>query len=78
VLNHLFFWTWFLRAGLQNIVIPCARESIEIFSRLSIAIARFGIGTDKKTLTAILKSEYDVNWQELEQEATEQPPQERD
>lgn len=61
VLNHLFFWTWFLRAGLQNIVIPCAAESIEIAPRLCEAIARFGIGTDKKTLTAILKSDYDVN-----------------
>lgn len=78
VLNHLFFWTWFLRAGLRSIVIPCATESIEIASELCNAIARFGIGTDKKTLASILKSDYDVNWQELEQETTEDSPEERD
>jgi hypothetical protein len=78
VLNHLFFWTWFLRTGLQNIVIPCGTESIEIVPHLCTAIAKFGIGTDKKTLAAILKAEYDVNWQELEQETTEGALEERD
>ena len=67
-----------MRSGLQNIVIPCATESIEIFPHLAATIAKFGIGTDKKTLAAILKSDYDVNWQELEQEVTEDTRQERD
>ncbi len=78
VLNHLFFWSWFLRSGLQNIVIPCAAESIEIAPRLATTIAKFGIGTDKKTLAAILKSEYDVNWQELEQEVSDDAQEDRD
>jgi hypothetical protein len=78
VLNHLFFWTWFLRSPLQSIAIPCATESIEIVPRLCTAIARFGVGTDKKTLTAILKSDYDVDWQALEQESAEGSPEERD
>ena len=78
VLNHLFFWSWFLRSGLQNIVIPCAAESIEIAPRLATTIAKFGIGTDKKTLAAILKSEYDVNWQELEQEVNDDAQEDRD
>lgn len=78
VLNHLFFWSWFLRYPLQSIVIPCATEAIEIVPRLCTAIARFGVGTDKKTLAAILKSDYDVDWQELEQETAEGDLEERD
>ena len=72
VLNHLYFWTWFLADGGAEIVVPCGDEPILVTPTLASGRAGFGIGTDKKTLTSILGSDPDVDWAELESEQQEQ------
>lgn len=71
VINHLYFWAWFLNNGNSEIRIPCGSQSIVIAPNLAGGIANFGLGTDKKTLTAILKADYDVDWSDLEESSTE-------
>lgn len=68
VLNHLYFWTWFLANGEKEIRIPCGTQSLVIHPELASGIANFGIGTDKKTLSAITSADYDLNWSDLEED----------
>jgi hypothetical protein len=71
VINHLYF------LGL----VPAKRRKGHSYSvrkpvprvvdpNLANGVANFGIGTDKKTLSTILNSDYDLNWSELEEDAT--------
>jgi hypothetical protein len=69
VINHLYFWVWFLQHAERDIRIPCGSQHLAIASDLAAGIANFGLATDSKTLTAILNSDYDVNWSELEETA---------
>lgn len=72
VLNHLFFWAWFLKGGREFILIPCGSSQITVCSDYATGTASFGIGTDRRTLESILSSEsYDVEWQELEDDRAE-------
>jgi hypothetical protein len=66
VINHLYFWAWFLKHGATEISIPCGNQYLVVDSDLANGIANFGIGTDKKTLSTILSSDYDLNWGDLE------------
>lgn len=66
VLNHLYFWSWFLRQGDEYVSVPCGSQLLVVSGDLASGIANFGLGTDKKTLSAILNADYDVNWSELE------------
>jgi len=68
VLNHLYFWAWFLAHGGAEIKVPCGAQALVIQPDLASGLANFGIGTDKKTLSAISKSDYDVNWSDLEED----------
>lgn len=68
VINHLYFWAWFLGKGTAEIRIPCGTQNLVVQPELANGVANFGIGTDKKTLTAILNSDYDLNWSDLERE----------
>ena len=60
VINHLYFWAWFLSNGAPEIRVPCGDQYIIASAALAGGIANFGLGTDKKTLSAILKADYDV------------------
>jgi Domain of unknown function (DUF4365) len=71
VLNHLYFWTWFIARGTTEIRIPCGTQHLVIQPDLASGIAHFGIGTDKKTLSAISNSDYDLNWSDLEEDTRE-------
>jgi hypothetical protein len=68
VINHLYFWAWFLRNGKKDISIPCGNQNLVVDSDLANGVANFGIGTDKKTLSTILNSDYDLNWSDLEED----------
>ena len=68
VLNHLYFWTWFLAAGHIEIRVPCGTQHLVIQPDLASGVATFGIGTDKKTLSAISSAAYDVDWSNLEED----------
>lgn len=70
VLNHLLFWAWFLRGKDRQIKIPCGSSEIAVSPVYGGGVAHFGIGADKKTLKSILRSSYDIEWSELEEEAT--------
>ncbi len=79
VLNHLYFWTWFLANGASEIRIPCGTQSLVIQPELAFGIANFGLGTDQKTLSAISTADYDVDWSDLEADtkaATDLDPEE--
>jgi hypothetical protein len=80
VINHLYFWAWFLRKGQKDIRIPCGSQYIVVDPDLANGVANFGIGTDKKTLSAILNSDYDLNWSDLEEDtrAASKGPEEAD
>lgn len=69
VLNHLYFWTWFLADGEPEIRIPCGTQCLAIQPELAFGIANFGLGTDKKTLSAISSADYDVDWSDLEEDS---------
>jgi hypothetical protein len=68
VINHLYFWAWFLRNGDKDIRIPCGAQNLVVDAGLANGVANFGIGTDKKTLSTILNSDYDLNWSDLEED----------
>jgi len=68
VLNHLYFWTWFLANGAPEIRIPCGTQYLVIQPELAFGLANFGIGTDKKTLSAISSADYDLDWSDLEED----------
>jgi hypothetical protein len=68
VLNHLYFWTWFLANGEKEIRIPWGTQSLVIQPELAFGVANFGIGTDKKTLSAISSADYDLDWSDLEED----------
>lgn len=68
VINHLYFWAWFLKHGANEIRIPCGDQYLVVDPDLANGVANFGIGTDKKTLTTILNADYDLNWGDLEDE----------
>jgi hypothetical protein len=68
VINHLYFWAWFLRHGEKDIRIPCGGQFLVVDPSLANGAANFGIGTDKKTLSTILNSDYDLNWSDLEED----------
>jgi hypothetical protein len=68
VLNHLYFWTWFLARRASEIRIPCGTQYLVIQPELAGGVANFGIGTDHKTLSAISNSDYDLNWSDLEED----------
>jgi hypothetical protein len=70
VINHLYFWVWFLQHGGTDIRIPCGSQHLVVGSNLAAGVADFGLATDRKTLTAILNSDYDVNWSDIEESAT--------
>jgi hypothetical protein len=69
VINHLYFWAWFLQHADKEIRVPCGSQHLVISSELAAGIANFGLATDSKTLTTILNSDYDLNWSELEETA---------
>jgi hypothetical protein len=69
VINHLYFWAWFLRRGQTDIRLDCGSQAIVVSPDLAAGVANFGLGTDRKTLTTILNSEYDLNWSDLEESA---------
>jgi hypothetical protein len=73
VLNHLYFWTWFLANGAKEIRIPCGTQYLIVQPDLASGVATFGIGTDKKTLSAIANSDYDLNWSDLEEDTKTTP-----
>lgn len=66
VINHLYFWAWYLKHGAEEIRIPCGSQYLVVDSDLANGVANFGIGTDKKTLSTILSADYDLNWGDLE------------
>jgi hypothetical protein len=68
VLNHLYFWTWFLANGKREVRIPCGTQSLVIQPELAFGVANFGLGTDKKTLSAISSADYDLDWSDLEED----------
>ena len=68
VLNHLYFWTWFLANGAREIQIACGSQFLVIQPELAFGVAKFGIGTDKKTLASIATTDYDLNWSDLEED----------
>jgi len=68
VLNHLYFWTWFLAKGATEIRIPCGTQFLVIQPELAFGVAKFGIGTDKKTLSAISSADYNLDWSDLEED----------
>lgn len=68
VLNHLYFWTWFLAEGAPEIRIPCGTQCLVIQPELAFGVANFGLGTDKKTLSAISSADYDLDWSDLEED----------
>jgi len=68
VLNHLYFWTWFLANGEPEIRIPCGTQWLVIQPELAFGVASFGLGTDQKTLSAITSADYDVDWSDLEED----------
>ena len=76
VLNHLYFWVWFLKGQTDEISIPCGTQDILVSPELAGGIANFGIGKDKQTLAAILNSSYDLDWGELETASEEESAEE--
>jgi hypothetical protein len=70
VINHLYFWAWYLKHGETEICIPCGSQHLVVDPELAHGVANFGIGTDKKTLSTILSADYDVNWGDLEDDTT--------
>jgi hypothetical protein len=78
VLNHLYFWTWFLANGEKEIRIPCGTQCLVILPELAGGIATFGIGTDKKTLGAITSADYDLDWSDLEEDTQRDAPESDD
>ncbi len=71
VINHLYFWAWYLKHSGTEIRIPCGSQHLVVDSELAHGVANFGIGTDKKTLSTILSADYDLNWGDLEDDTTE-------
>ena len=67
VLNHLLFWAWFLRGEEGQIKIPCGIGEIGVSPTYGGGVANFGIGADRKTLNAIMRLSYDIEWSELEE-----------
>lgn len=71
VLNHLFFWAWFLSTGQGTITIPVDASEVVIMASFVQGAARFGIPADGKSLIEIIESEHEVDWAELEAEASQ-------
>jgi hypothetical protein len=70
VLNHLFFWCWFLSQGQDSFRIPVDASEIVIEASFVSGTANFGVPADSKSLIEIIESEHDVDWAALEAEAT--------
>ena len=75
VINHLYFWVWFLRSSQHaqtDIRIPCGSQHLVVASDLAAGIANFGLARDSKTLTTILNYLDNVNWSDLEETARDE------
>jgi len=72
VINHLYFWVWFLQHGETDIRIQCGSQYLVVAPDLAAGIANFGLAKDSKTLSTILNSDYDLDWSDLEETATDE------
>lgn len=69
VLNHLMFWLWFLREGLDEITLAVDGAEVIVSATFLKGDATFGIPADEKSLIEIVAADHDVDWTELEEES---------
>jgi hypothetical protein len=72
VLNHLLFWSWFLRADQESIIIACGQQRFAFDAAFVGGRAPFGIPTDRKRMREVVLASADMDWSELEQELSDE------
>jgi hypothetical protein len=76
VLNHLLFWSWFLRGDQETITIPCGEQHFLFEARYVGGRASFGIPTDKRRISELITAKPDMDWNELERELSDETEEE--
>jgi hypothetical protein len=76
VLNHLLFWSWFLRGTQETVTIPCGEQRFLFEATYVGGRTSFGIPADRRKISEVITAIPDMDWNELEQELSDEKEEE--